>query len=260
MSDALTRLARAWDEAAAGYEDYFVPRFAPWVSAAIDALGDLPPGPVLVPCCGTFPELPRLVRRWAGRELVGIDLSPEMVRMAAARAASYPSARAVEGDASTLDPRWTGACAGVVSVFGLQQLPEPADAVRNWAAALRPGGRISVVYWPEHTETDGPFALQRQVVTRHTGGTSDRSWESELGTAVTAAGATLERDEPLSYEIRYAGAAEFWTAMTTAGPTRALAHARGDDFMSRLRDDFLAAAPAGEWSHHPRARLIVATR
>ena len=260
MSDGLTRLARAWDEAAAGYEEYFVPRFAPWVSAAIDALGELPAGPVLVPCCGTFPELDPLVRRWAGREFVGIDLSPEMVRMAAARASSYPSVEAIEGDASTLDPRWTSACAGVVSVFGLQQLPAPADAIRNWAAALRPGGRMSVVFWPEQTEVDGPFALLREVVTRHTGGTSDRSWEAALGAAVTAGGATLERDEPLSFEIRYADAAEFWTAMTTAGPTRALALARGDDFIARVRDDFLAAAPSGAWTHQPRAHLIVATR
>lgn len=259
MSDGLIRLARAWDEAAAGYEEYFVPRFAPWVDAAIGALGELPGGPVLVPCCGTFPELDSLVRRWAGREFVGIDLSPEMVRMAAARAAPYPSARALEGDASTLDPRWTASCAGVVSVFGLQQLPEPADAVRNWAAALRPGGRMSVVFWPERTETDGPFALLREVVTRHTGGMSDRSWEDQLGSAVTAGGATLERDELVPYEIRYADAAEFWTAMTTAGPTRALALARGDDFMARLRDDFLAAAPTGPLSHHPQARLLTAT-
>jgi SAM-dependent methyltransferase len=260
VNDGLIRLARAWDEAAAGYEEYFVPRFAPWVDATIAALAELPDGPVLVPCCGTFPELESLVRRWAGREFVGIDLSPEMVRMAAARAASYPSARAVQGDASTLDPGWTGVCAGVVSVFGLQQLPAPADAVRNWAAALRPGGRLSVAFWPEQTEADGPFALLREVVTRHTGSTSDRSWEDRLGRAVTAGGAALERDELVRYEIRYADAAEFWTAMTTTGPTRALALARGDDFMARLRDDFLAAAPIGPWTHHPQARLLVATR
>jgi trans-aconitate methyltransferase len=260
VSDGLSRLAQAWDEAAAGYEDYFVPRFAPWVGTAIDALGELPAGPVLVPCCGTFPELEPLVRRWPGREFVGIDLSPEMVRMASARVASYPPARAIVADASALDPGWTGECAGVVSVFGLQQLPEPAEAVRKWAAALRPGGRMSVVYWPEQTESEGPFALLAEVRTRHTGGTSDRSWEDELPAAVTAAGATLERNDLVSHEIRYADAAEFWTAMTTSGPARALALARGDEFMSRLRDDFLAAAPTGPWSHHPQGRLIVATR
>lgn len=81
-------LARAWDEAAPGYERYFVPRFAPSVATAVGALdeGDLPPGPVLVPCCGTFPELPALVRRHPRREIVGIDLSAGMARLARERA------------------------------------------------------------------------------------------------------------------------------------------------------------------------------
>lgn len=175
-------LARGWDAAAEGYDAYYVPRFAPWVADAVRAATEspLPDGPVLVPCCGTFPELPVLAEHLPGREIVGIDLSEGMVRVARAR---YPGARVLVGDAAALAPRWAGACAAVVSVFGLQQLPDPAGALRSWAAALRPGGRLSVVFWPGRTEEDGPFALMSEVLGR----SSDRTWEDGLADATAAA-------------------------------------------------------------------------
>lgn len=80
--ERLSRTARGWDEAADGYRAYFVPRFAPWVKAAVEAVAEVPDGPILVPCCGTFPELDLLGPRFPGRAIVGIDLSAEMVRLA----------------------------------------------------------------------------------------------------------------------------------------------------------------------------------
>ncbi|WP_222853328.1 class I SAM-dependent methyltransferase [Fodinicola acaciae] len=132
------RVAAGWDDAADGYERYFVPRFAPWLAARVRALGDdLPPGPVLVPCCGTFPELDVLLAAFGDREVVGIDLSAGMLRVAQRRIADRPGITLVHGDASAIDPHWSGRCAAVLSVFGLQQLPDPVRAMRSWTAALR---------------------------------------------------------------------------------------------------------------------------
>src|SRR6266536_1054341 len=77
-------LARGWDDAAGGYEAYFVPRFAPWVTAATQPVAQaaVPDGPILVPCCGPFPELDALVERFPERDIVGIDLSAGMLRLA----------------------------------------------------------------------------------------------------------------------------------------------------------------------------------
>lgn len=260
-AEQLDRLARGWDEAADGYEAYFVPRFSPWVEAAVEAItaAELPDGPILVPCCGTFPELDALTRHFPDREIVGIDLSAGMVRRARERAASWPRVSVVHGDASTLDPQWSGRCAAVVSVFGLQQLPDPDVAVRSWATALQPAGRLSVVFWPDGTELDGPFALMSDVVRAHIPA-GDRSWENRLAATLTSLGAVIERDEQPSHAMPHADASSFFDAFTRSGPMRALAIARGDAFVEGLRTEFLSRAPEGAWTHHPHARLIVARR
>jgi SAM-dependent methyltransferase len=256
--ERLAHLARGWDEAVAGYEAYFVPRFAPWVTTAVRALsgGPLPDGPVLVPCCGTFPELDALTELLPGREFVGIDLSAGMVRLARERAAAQPRARVVQGDASTLS---ADSCAAVVSVFGLQQLPDPESALRSWVAALRPGGRLSVVFWPGDVETDGPFALLAEVLRAHMP-RPDFSWEGRLVAAATADGAVLERDDRPAHPMAHPDAAAFFDAFTRDGPLRPLANARGDAFMAQLREEFLRRAPVGEWHHRPTARHLVLRR
>ncbi|MER7249347.1 class I SAM-dependent methyltransferase [Kribbella sp. NPDC000426] len=255
MTDRLARLARSWDEAAEGYEQYFVPRFAPWVEVAVDAVHTIPFGTVLVPCCGTFPELELLAPRFPDRRIVGIDLSAEMVRLATLRAAGVGGDSVVEvvqGDAAAVDPGW--AAAAVVSVFGLQQLPDPAAAIRSWYDALRPGGRLCVVYWPEFAEETGPFALLDEVMD----GRRDRSWEDALVPALD--GAVIERDELVSYRMVHPSAAAYFDAADRSGPLRATALARGDEYIAELRAKYLAKAPAGEWVHHPQARLISARK
>jgi len=256
--ERLARLAQGWDEAVTGYEAYYVPRFAPWVRAAVLAItdGSLPAGPVLVPCCGTFPELDVLTEHLPDREIIGIDLSAGMVRRARERAAGRPRVSVVEGDASTL-AGWSGRCAAVVSAFGLQQLPEPDLALRSWAAALRRGGRLSVVFWPSDPDPGGPFAVMAETVRAHVPA-GDMSWQDRLVAALTAGGAVVERDERPSYPMSHPDAATCFDAHIHSGPMRPLATARGDAFVSRLREEFLRRSPAGEWRHRPHARHLVA--
>ncbi|WP_290864321.1 class I SAM-dependent methyltransferase [Hamadaea sp.] len=207
MQDDESPLARAWDQAAAGYDDYFVPRFAPWVELAVQELGrDLPDGPILVPCCGTFPELPLLATAFPGRPIVGIDLSPGMVARASARASSFPLAEAVVGDAVEVGPEWTGRCAAVVSVFGLQQLPDPPAALASWVGLLRPGGRLSVVYWPDVVEQEGPFALSHRIRGR---AAADPDAARRAAEAIAYAGAEVTADRAVSFPMEHPDAATF---------------------------------------------------
>ena len=250
-------LRAAWDEAAAAYDRYFVPRFAPWATAAVDALPPvLPAGPILVPCCGSFPELPLLARRYPDRPVIGIDLSPGMLAVARPRLAGVPQAEVVESDATDLRKRWPGTAAAVVSVFGLQQLPDPAYALRDWLATLRSGGWLSVMFWPDPVETDGPFALLDELL-----GHDPREARPDPAYAdvLRPAGATVARDEPVRFAMAHPDAATFFTAVTTGGPLRALADRRGEAFVDQLRRAFLDRAPSGAWHHRPAACHLLAS-
>ncbi|MGH3434769.1 MAG: class I SAM-dependent methyltransferase [Thermocrispum sp.] len=255
MEDAQVRLAQAWDEAAEGYEGYFVPRFAPWVADAVAPVrGELPRGPILVPCCGTFPELPALRAARPERELVGVDLSAGMVDIARARAAGDPRVRVVVGDAVEVEP---SGYAAVVSVFGLQQLPDPAAALAFWVRGLRSGGVLSAVFWPPQLDADGPFALLGQAA----GGghpAEPPARPDRLADAVVAAGGVVERDEDVVHPVSHPDAATFFAAMTTGGPGRAAARTMPPGDLEALRTRFLEQAPGGEWTHTPRARHVVA--
>lgn len=118
---------------------------------------------------------------------------------------------------------------------------------------------MSVVFWPDVTEPDGPFARIAEVVRRHVP-PGDSDAERRLVPSLTAQGAVVERDEELSFPMSHPDAAAFFDAHTRAGPLRPLVTARGDAFVDRLREEFLRRAPAGAWHHRPRARHIVAHR
>lgn len=263
--DGYTALgAQRWDEVAGRYEEYFVPRFRPWVAATVEATADteLPGDPILVPCCGTFPELPLLADRFVGREIVGIDISPGMISRAEQRALPLPAARTVVQDAAVLDPAWSASCAAVVSVFGLQQLPAPDETIAAWVRALAPGGRLAVDFWPGEAEATDPWGLVDLLLAGRTQ-VPDRTWERNLAAAVTAAGATIRRDEPVAFETVHADAAALWEAMTTAAVSGALRGAslrQGPEFVERIRQEFLRRAPNGVWRHRRRARLVVADK
>ncbi|MGX7827263.1 hypothetical protein ACTG9Q_19460 [Actinokineospora sp. 24-640] len=147
----------------------------------------------------------------------------------------------------------------MVSVFGLQQLPDPESAIASWTSALRPSGRLSVVYWPGVTEVEGPFAAIRDTVRPHVG-VRDHSWEAGLVAAVNGSSGVVRRDEPASYPMSHPSAATFFEAITQHGSLRGFAMERGAEFVDGLRAEFLGRVPEGEWTHTPRARLIVAER
>ncbi len=254
-------LALGWDETALAYERYFVPRFAPWVTLAVDELprADVPSGAVVAPCCGTGPELHRAATVLPGRDLVGVDLSPEMVRLARARLAHVRTARVLEGDASSPGPDWPRPCAAVVSAFGLQQLPEPDVALAAWGRTLAPGGALSVVFWPSDMDAGGPFGLLVHVLAARVPA-PDTSWEARLVPSLVNAGLRVERDEAPSFAMEHEDAATFWDAAASSGPFRAIVATRGETLVAEAREDFLRAAPAGRWAHQPRARWLYARR
>jgi len=105
----------------------------PVVRALLDGL---PPGPVLDAACGTGRHTAYL--QDAGREVVGVDSSPQMLARARKR---LPGVDLREGDLAEL-PLQSGAVSGAVCALALSHLTDMRPAIAEIARVLRPGGRL----------------------------------------------------------------------------------------------------------------------
>lgn len=94
--------------------------------------------------CGTGVLLQQLMHRTDGPNLVGLDLSLEMLRAAETRLDR--SAALFVGDAARL-PFAEASFDVVVSVSSLHYWPEPAAGISEAFRVLRPGGRFIVTDW-----------------------------------------------------------------------------------------------------------------
>jgi len=101
-------------------------------------LEPIPPGCALDAACGTGRHARRLVG--LGHEVLGIDLTPEMLRRAAE---NVPEARFVEGDLRKI-PADDAQFDLVVCGLALAHLPDLDPGVRELARVLKPGGRLVV--------------------------------------------------------------------------------------------------------------------
>jgi SAM-dependent methyltransferase len=255
------RVEQAWDEAALGYDAYFGPRFAPYLGAAVGALlarqAELPQGALLVPCVGPGRELGPLARAFAERQILASDLSTNMVSRARQRTAAHSNISVERADANALQ-RPAGGAAALLSVFGLQLLPDPAKTLVSWLALLATGGLAVIALWPREAEASGPFHSMRHLLRQ--AGLADGDWEAQLVPSALAAGGRLLCDTPLCFEMAHESSAVMWQALTHLGPLRGLLLARGEDFVAKLGERFEAELPKGPLVHTPAARLLIIER
>jgi SAM-dependent methyltransferase len=161
----------------------------PEVWSLIDAL---PPGPALDAACGTGRHARHLVER--GHDVVGIDLTPQMLDRARA---AVPQARFLEADVRRI-PAGDGDFDLVVCGLGLAHVADLAAAVGELGRVLAPGGQLIVsalhpvqalLGWHAPFEDDGG---RRRFVREHP------HTHADYISAFAAAGLTVRRCiEPL---------------------------------------------------------------
>ena len=107
-------------------------------------LGALPPAPARVADLGSGTGTLALLLAGHGYTVDGVDISPEMVRLAQEKAAGDTAVRFTEGDASAppLDPASYDA---VLCRHVLWAMPDPAATLGRWIDLLVPGGRLLLV-------------------------------------------------------------------------------------------------------------------
>jgi len=129
-----------------------------WRRRAVDFLEILPPARVLDLCTGTADLLIEALRRDAGNEGIGVDLSLGMLVRGAAKLArgGYGARSAlVAADGERLPVR-DGLFDGALVAFGIRNVADPVAAMREVRRALRPGGRFVVL---EFSMPGGVFGM-----------------------------------------------------------------------------------------------------
>jgi ubiquinone/menaquinone biosynthesis methyltransferase len=113
-----------------------------WRARALDVLGqELPDGPLLDSCAGTLDLSQALEARFPARPVVAADFSREMLVKGKAKVRRVPL---TVGDSMRL-PFADAAFAGMTCSFGIRNLSDPAQGLREAFRVLKPGGALVVL-------------------------------------------------------------------------------------------------------------------
>ena len=135
-----------WDRAAAVYEGAWQAQLKPAHDAMLE-LARLRPGErVLDVACGTGLVTFRAAQAVRGGEVVGTDISGEMVAIAACRARAGARVRFERADAEDL-PYLDGTFDVALCGLGLMYVPDAVRALREMRRVLRADGRAAVAVW-----------------------------------------------------------------------------------------------------------------
>jgi ubiquinone/menaquinone biosynthesis C-methylase UbiE len=154
------------------YERWLVnPLFRPWAELTLDEVRLSASDRVLDIACGTG-IVARLARERLGDtgQVVGIDISPDMLAVARATA---PLVDWREGDAGALPLRQGEQFDVIVCQQGVQFFPDKPAAVAQMRRALTQGGRLAVTAWRPDEEIRF-FHELRQIAERHLGAIVDQ--------------------------------------------------------------------------------------
>lgn len=194
------RVAALFDRVAHTYESVGVPWFVPIAEGLVAAVAPQPGEHVVDLGCGRGAALvPLATAVGPDGRVVGADLSPRMVALAAQRVEELGLTNVelsvMDASAPTLP---AGQADAVVASLVVFFLPRPAEALAAWAALLRPGGRLGISTfagrddaWRRLDDLFTPY-LPPMMLDARTSGESG-PFASDAGVEGLLAGAGLDR-------------------------------------------------------------------
>lgn len=132
IADFFDKCASWWDADMIRNEDI--------IAKILDNGGIRPGVHVLDVACGTGVLFPDYLKRGVA-SVTGIDIAPEMVKIAAAK---FPEVKVLCGDVETTDFGRQFDCIMVYNAF--PHFPDPAKLIQVLAGLTKPGGRLSVAH------------------------------------------------------------------------------------------------------------------
>jgi ubiquinone/menaquinone biosynthesis C-methylase UbiE len=171
---------------------------------------------------------------------VGVDLAPGMVAATAAdarrRGLAQVTVRVGDAAAPEVEP---GSCDVVTAGLVIFFLPDPEAALRAWARALRPGGRLALTTFTAMDPAYGAAmkavsGFVPQVESAPTRPAAERFRTGESVTeALATTGFTAVRHEDVTFQTRFADLDEWWNWIWSHG---------GRDMLEKIPEDALDAA------------------
>jgi SAM-dependent methyltransferase len=259
-----------WDAAAPQYLEEWVPRILPYHLDLVRELAPAPGARVFVPSAGPGSEALAVARAvGAGGVVRATDRSEAMVRLCCQQVAKARLAARMEcavGDAlataSTDGEPWDA----VLCAFGLWQMESPKDAIRAWADAVVPGGRVAIITWGP-TEPGSPFDVLRasleDIAPGHT--VPDPFVLAErgaMGHMFDEAGLAMVRHTVVRHTLSFPTTVSFVRAMREGCSWRRVGEALGDALFERVEVRFCDAfgGPLAPLAFDPPATLAIGVR
>jgi ubiquinone/menaquinone biosynthesis C-methylase UbiE len=200
---------------------------------------------------------------------VGIDLSPKMAELTRLDAAAkgFAHVMTLEGDAE--QPDFADASFDVVlAALVIFFLPDPAAALRNYAALLAPGGRLAFsTFGAQDAHFDGAMKMLGSFVPADMPDRGDRqgpfSSPAHITELLTAHGFVTQSIDEATYESRFSDGDHWVSWLWSHGGRHILEQVPADrleEAVDAAKAVFESArTPAGDYAIRTEIRFTIAT-